>query len=356
MREIQQAPELESAIRQVLDAARTMLAADLAQIILLPREETASVIRGTLRRDGDLSLEPIELDAAAALALDTVSAQQHAILLPRGRDPHVLDPYLAECSVPDGVVASVQREQGTPGLILVGERSGDIGTFTEDDAKLLETFANHTAVVLESDQVREQLRHQAFHDQLTGLPNRFLFAERVAEALREPPAERARVAVLFLDLDDFKTINDSLGHSAGDELLVAVAARIQACAVPGAVAARLGGDEFAVLLPAATRDEARAYATRLLGAFNGFFNLHAREGGAASQRRRRDVQREGQRQAQPHVLRSGDAPAREATARARVDARARSRARRDRSALPADRRPPHRQRLRVRSARTLAAP
>ena len=94
----------------------------------------------------------------------------------------------------------------------------------------------------------EQLAHQAFHDGVTGLANRALFAERVRHAIARGRRERRGLAVIFLDLDDFKTINDSLGHAAGDEVLVEVARRLDESIRGADTAARFGGDEFAVLL------------------------------------------------------------------------------------------------------------
>ena len=93
-----------------------------------------------------------------------------------------------------------------------------------------------------------QLQHQAFHDPLTGLANRALFTDRVEHAVLRTIRREGTIAILYLDLDAFKTMNDGLGHAAGDALLASVGARLQACLRPGDTAARLGGDEFAVLL------------------------------------------------------------------------------------------------------------
>jgi diguanylate cyclase (GGDEF)-like protein len=94
----------------------------------------------------------------------------------------------------------------------------------------------------------EQLAHQAFHDPLTGLANRALFRDRVMHAISIARRQGRTVTVLYLDLDDFKQINDSLGHAEGDRLLALVASRLRACARSTDTVARLGGDEFAILV------------------------------------------------------------------------------------------------------------
>jgi diguanylate cyclase (GGDEF)-like protein/PAS domain S-box-containing protein len=119
--------------------------------------------------------------------------------------------------------------------------------------------------VSERKAFEEQLSHQAFHDPVTGLANRALFADRVAHALRATVRKGALVAVMFVDLDDFKTVNDSLGHQAGDAVLVEIARRLESAIRPADTVARFGGDEFAVLLDGVENsDEAALIADRLL--------------------------------------------------------------------------------------------
>jgi diguanylate cyclase (GGDEF)-like protein/PAS domain S-box-containing protein len=106
----------------------------------------------------------------------------------------------------------------------------------------------NTRDISERKAFEEQLQHQAFHDPVTNLANRALFRDRVTHSIERQDRDRKPIAVLFIDLDDFKTINDSLGHAAGDQLLHGVGDRIRECLRAADTAARLGGDEFAILL------------------------------------------------------------------------------------------------------------
>ena len=130
----------------------------------------------------------------------------------------------------------------------------------------------------ELSRLKEQLRHQAYHDPLTDLPNRTAFAETASQRIAMTGTDGERPVVLLLDLDDFKAVNDTLGHAAGDELLVMVSDRIRGCLRPGDVAARLGGDEFAILIdddPALER--AVGIARRLVKILGSSFPVRGQE-------------------------------------------------------------------------------
>jgi diguanylate cyclase (GGDEF)-like protein len=116
----------------------------------------------------------------------------------------------------------------------------------DDDRTRLERSLDVSSI--EMLQRTQEISHIAFHDKLTNLPNRALFLDRVEVALNKSKRQRQGNAVLFLDLDNFKIVNDSLGHEAGDKLLIAVSSKLQECVRPGDTVARIGGDEFTILL------------------------------------------------------------------------------------------------------------
>ncbi|MEA2287735.1 MAG: hypothetical protein QOJ21_3778, partial [Solirubrobacteraceae bacterium] len=157
--------------------------------------------------------------------------------------------------------------------------TGDLGDQVSLDGggefgQVADAFNGMAAELLEN---QEQLVHQAFHDGLTELANRALLLDRAHHALARARRDGGRVSVLFLDLDDFKGINDSLGHSSGDEVLVEVARRLQATVRVEDTVARLGGDEFAVLLEGCDSARAVATAQRLLEVLAPSFRMTERE-------------------------------------------------------------------------------
>jgi diguanylate cyclase (GGDEF)-like protein/PAS domain S-box-containing protein len=130
--------------------------------------------------------------------------------------------------------------------------------------------------VTEQRQLEEKLKHQAFHDALTGLPNRLLFQDRISRQVASARRDGETVGVLFVDLDDFKVVNDTMGHGVGDELLAAVGVRLSGLIRDCDTAARLGGDEFALLIGSATDSAAvEAAAERVVAAFGEPFALAA---------------------------------------------------------------------------------
>jgi diguanylate cyclase (GGDEF)-like protein/PAS domain S-box-containing protein len=163
-------------------------------------------------------------------------------------------------------------------------RDGGI-VWVHDEARLLAdpgggnpVLQGYLLEITERKDVEEQLRHQAFHDSLTGLPNRALFTDRVEHALVLRADRGGDLAVLFVDLDDFKAVNDSYGHPAGDELLCGVARRLSEAVSPRHTVARIGGDEFAILVERGSGiTGAAATAEQILGKFHDPFEIDGGE-------------------------------------------------------------------------------
>ena len=122
-------------------------------------------------------------------------------------------------------------------------------TWTSQDESIVSTMAASISAALQRQQTEKIIHHQAFHDALTNLPNRILFEEQLTQALEEAKHSNSIVSVMFIDLDRFKRINDTLGHTIGDQVLCTIAKRLQDCLPGGACIARWGGDEFTLLLP-----------------------------------------------------------------------------------------------------------
>jgi diguanylate cyclase (GGDEF)-like protein/PAS domain S-box-containing protein len=150
--------------------------------------------------------------------------------------------------------------------------------FGEREKELLTFVSQHVAAALEARRAEDRIRHLAFHDALTDLPNRLLFNDRLTLAVAQAHRAGGRLAVMFLDVDRFKVINDSLGHSVGDDLLRAVASRVERLLREGDTLARLGGDEFILLLPeiAGIADAVRV-AEKVLRAFRQPFPVGGQE-------------------------------------------------------------------------------
>ena len=171
--------------------------------------------------------------------------------------------------------------------VICHEKTGEIKHWEADEMEFGRSVVNAVALSLEikkrrliQEELREQkeiLHHHAHHDSLTGLPNRFLFDDRLNQVIKQSRRDGNRLAVLFLDLDHFKGVNDSMGHKAGDELLIAVAQRLKSRIRQTDTLARLGGDEFTIIMAQVkNNDEVVALTMDLIRVMNEPFMLMER--------------------------------------------------------------------------------
>jgi diguanylate cyclase (GGDEF)-like protein len=274
-RTLSRSPEIVQALEGLLAKSLEAFRAELAEIVLFSSDGSPP-LRTTLG-PGDYRevMEPIDDEIANELRA-LIDTDRPSVRLERPFGSEALRRYLDGRLVTDAMLAMLPGENRVIGTIMLANRFGVIRSFSDDDLKLFETLANNASVALQYDrleqavlqlrELQEQLHHQAFHDPLTDLANRSLFINRVKETL---VAGSSEVAVLFIDLDDFKTFNDSFGHAAGDELLMAVASRLRDSVRPGDTIARLGGDEFAVMVHESghAREDGVLVAQRIMRAF-----------------------------------------------------------------------------------------
>ena len=281
------AGQLEGGIHELLGSARRLFRAEYAEILVLPVEEGLPAHRSHSTRAGEGMLQPGALEEGDRLTLEAVRR--------RGREPVVVtaasaDPDLVQAlagrKLTNAIIGTLHASRGDLGLAIVGDLTTEEDEPGAADATIFGTFCGHASVVLENArlgqsleelmELKERLHHQAFHDALTGLPNRVLFVERVAAALDRARSEEAEYGptILLLDLDNFKVVNDTWGHAAGDDLLVWVADRLRHAIRPVDTPARLGGDEFGILLEDRSPEAGEIAAERISIGFAEPFSIH----------------------------------------------------------------------------------
>jgi diguanylate cyclase (GGDEF)-like protein/PAS domain S-box-containing protein len=236
----------------------------------------------TNRRRAERHSEAIVALSRAALELhDPDELVDHVTAAVRGALPadacHLVDTSAGRLDEPRVIAAQVQRRGALPSA-LVARRGPDRKPFDDQAARFLESAANVLGTALDRAGVEDELRRQALEDPLTGLANRSYLAAHLEQAIAGVGRDQD-VALMLLDLDRFKVVNDTLGHGAGDELLCAVAQRLRVNVRAGDLVARLGGDEFVVACSGADSAawEVTALAKRLLDAMAEPFVVDGRE-------------------------------------------------------------------------------
>lgn len=201
-----------------------------------------------------------------------------------GRNPRMLKSHLHDQAFYAAMWRSLTLDGQWEGEIWNRRKAGEVYpewlsiSSVRDDHDNLQYYVAVFHDITEIKASQEQVRHQAYHDVLTDLPNRLLLKDRISTALAHMARAGQKVALLFLDIDNFKHINDSLGHPVGDQLLQAVAARLKEAVRQEDTVARLGGDEFVVMVEALDNEHlATAAASRLLEAFRAPFHLKGHE-------------------------------------------------------------------------------
>jgi diguanylate cyclase (GGDEF)-like protein len=276
-RSITRREPLSSVIGAVVEAAGQLLGDEAAALLLVdPEEPGVLVVADTRGFRESVRIERLRARIGDGVAGRAV-AEDRLVVLEDYRTSAGALPEMAASGVTAAMAAPVHEDgRGVGSLVLASFRAGRI--FTRDEQDLLSSFAEHVSLALTDARRVDTMLHQALHDALTGLPNRALFTDRLQHALTAARRRGTACGVVMLDLDRFKAVNDSMGHAAGDELLLAVAQRLSGALRAADTAARLGGDEFAVLLEdLGSVDEALLVAERVTDALREPIAVHGRE-------------------------------------------------------------------------------
>lgn len=281
-RQLHASPGFEATLKTAARCAREMLDAEFAQVVALQAPEM--IVTSLNHHDGSSNHRDVVGTPWPSGTLAELDSLDEPLPINAWKRDDLLATLVPDHHVRNGVIAPLRIDGRLAGAVIVANRLGDASSFTNLDLKTLETLTEHISVSLSNcrledslsdvTELKERLRHQAFHDDLTHLANRMLFTERLEHALERRESAR-NLAVAFVDIDDFKTLNDSLGHAAGDEALIAAASALKSCLRPADTAARLGGDEFAILLEDLdSHDDVHIVAQRILKTLRKPFQVH----------------------------------------------------------------------------------
>jgi diguanylate cyclase (GGDEF)-like protein len=276
-RSIASRAQLEEVLHAIVKGASELLGDELVDLSLIdPEDPSVLEVVASVGYSPQALEELRRTPLGAGIAGHAVTEMRPIVVEDYGADPR----RLPETSV-DGLRAVIsapvyQRGELVGALSLGTRRAGRRYSEIERDAVL--AFAEHAGLALNDAKAAEETAHQAFHDPLTGLANRALFVDRLSQARTRAAAAGDSVGVLFIDLDGFKTVNDGLGHAAGDQLLIIVGQRLASLVGPTDTVARFGGDEFAILVEDVRQPiELARIARRALDALERVIEVEGRE-------------------------------------------------------------------------------
>ena len=221
---------------------------------MLSATEAVLVLDASGRRPASARLQRGDVEGPVAAPQGALAARVRAtgegVFAARStRDPELVT-WLRQQGLRDAVIVPLLGADGVVGTLQVAQRLGETGTFGEGDRQLLQMVAVHLEIALRSEDLVDRLRYEATHDPLTGLPNRAMFQQHVLAAL-EGRAESDGFAVVLLDLNGFKDVNDTLGHASGDTMLREVARRLVASVPAGTLATRRRATSRSMVSPLA---------------------------------------------------------------------------------------------------------
>ena len=247
-RELSVLPAGDQVLPSVLCQARELLQAEAAEVVRFDTGTEPTIGSPSVWHFDGCTVRPLTdaASAAAVAAAATALGDTDAVLV---RENDAGSTYLRLRGAREAILAPLRYDGRTVGAIAVHDRLGEVRGFSPQDVRLLQTVASQASVALHNEMLVGRLRHEALHDSLTGLPNRAQLLNRATSALDEVRSTGGQLALVIIDLNGFKVVNDTLGHHVGDELLRHVAERFTAVRPEGVTVARLGGDEFAVLVP-----------------------------------------------------------------------------------------------------------
>jgi diguanylate cyclase (GGDEF)-like protein/PAS domain S-box-containing protein len=270
--------DLKALMHEVIETVSSTLNVELCNVLELSGDaDGLSRVAGVGWSSYGLARSPSPLIGAGSHAQYTLTSKQPVLVNDFSTETRFSrSSLLTEQGVLSGLSVVIDGRDHPFGVLAA--HSTRAHAFTADDVNFVQAVANVISTAVERRRNEESSRHAALHDALTGLPNRTLVLDRIESALRTKRSENSTVAVLMLDLDRFKIINDSLGHAQGDELLRLLAPRLREAVRAGDTVGRLGGDEFVVVCaPVEGAEAAVAVAERLAHALTRPVVLHSGE-------------------------------------------------------------------------------